>query len=97
MELEPKERAVIETYLKRKKRMGKGWILILLFGLLLCGLAIVYLFAFPDEKSQALVILLASFVVVARALDDRQKTILSSAIQKYHAALSKNESENHQQ
>ncbi len=85
MEFEPEESALIESYLHTRAGPNRTWLMGLALGAVVCLAALLMLaLARGESLSFALLALVAGLVVMARALDERRKTILASIIQKYH-------------
>jgi len=87
VEFEPEERAVVESYLRASPGPNRAWMAGLVLGGIVCLAALIMLAAAPTAKlSFVLLSLVAGLVVMARALDGRNKTILARIIQKYDRA-----------
>jgi len=89
MQWEPEEKALVESYLRVSPAPGRMWLVVLVCGLLVCaGAVVIMLFGAPGSLTGALLGLVAGLVVIARALDDRKRTIMARVIQKYDRAVS---------
>jgi len=87
MEFDPQERAVIQAYLQLSGKAGRRWLVVLALGAVVCLVALLMLVLAPHARlSFVLLALVAGLVIMARALDERNRAILARIMQKYHRA-----------
>ena len=90
MDFTPQEKALIGIYLGKRPGPTKLWIALAVLGALVLVLGIVGLAqGGKDHVGVGLLVLVAGLVVMAQAMDMRNKSILAAIIQKYHKATEK--------
>ena len=93
MDFTPQEKALIEIYLAKRPGPTKFWIVLAVFGAVVLVLGIIALAPSGKEHhryiGRALLVMVAGLVVIAQAMDFRNKSILAAIIQKYHKATEK--------
>ena len=86
MELEPEEKALVESYLRTSTDTHRRWLLEMVAGALSCVAAVFFLLL-GLKPSIALLGFVLGLVVMAHGLDDRKRTIVTRIIHKYDRAL----------
>lgn len=89
MDFTPEQREFVKPYLTMKVRDGKGWILGVIVGLLICAAALVtgFLRLWAGAGQYLLLALVIGMVLIEISLNRRDKSRLAAIVQKYDAAL----------
>jgi len=89
MDLTPEEEALVRPYLTMKVKDGKGWLIGVAVGLIICAAAVVLRVAGVQQLSgpYLLFAIVVGLVVIEQSIDHRDQTRIARVLQKYDAAL----------
>jgi hypothetical protein len=84
MELTAEERRMVQPYLSMRVTGGKGWLVGIVLGLLICVAAFCLRLSgiWPEARVAFLPVLVTGMVVIEMSIDHRQKTRLAGILQK---------------
>lgn len=92
MELTPKEQKLVRPYLDMKVRQdgeGKGWVIGLLAGIVICAATIILAATgvWPHMGVYFLLFIVIGLVIIEQSMNHRDQVRMARILQKYHAVI----------